>query len=140
MNEYALKKHDDLLVILRSVVCWLLNESKEGRKLVCKGFFGVGKWKKDRISKLKTFLTKAISQYTFKMHLKAIQKSNNKVIYCSILHNIAWFLLISIAFKCILNVYWLKKVFNFEIRSFYARAEHRRHLYLCFVFCILCTL
>ena len=54
--------------------------TKEGRQLVRKGFFGVGKWKKDRISKLKTFLTKAISQYTFKMHLKAIQKSNNKVI------------------------------------------------------------
>ena len=53
---------------------------KEGRKLVRKGLFGVGKWKKDWISKLRTFLTKAIIQYTFKMHLKAIQKSNNKAI------------------------------------------------------------
>ena len=68
-------------IIFSSDFYWKLQiKPKEGRKLVRKGFFGVGKWKKDRISMLKTFLTKAISQYTFKMHLKAIQKSNNKVI------------------------------------------------------------
>ena len=41
----------------------------------------------------------------------------------SIEHYITWMLLSSITFKCILNVYWIitlvKKVFNFEDRSFF---------------------
>ena len=51
-----------------------------------------GNEKKDRISKFSNYLTKATSQHTFRMHLEAILKSNTKVISCSILHNITWFL------------------------------------------------
>ena len=47
----------------------------------------------------------------------------NQAMLWSIEHYITLLLLFNIAFKCILNVYWpialLKKVFNFEIRSFF---------------------
>ena len=64
------------------------NDNKEEGKLMHKGFFGVGKCEKGRISKLRTSLTKATIQYTFKMHLKAVKKSNTIIISCSRLHNI----------------------------------------------------
>ena len=51
---------------------------KEGRNLVHKGFFGGGKWKKDWISKWRTFFTKIVSQYTIKMQSKAILKATFK--------------------------------------------------------------
>ena len=47
----------------------------------------------------------------------------NQAILLSLKYDITLVLLLSIAFECILNVYWLfallKKVFNFEIRSFF---------------------
>ena len=78
-------------VIVTSYKLLYRSQSVKGEgRLVRKGFFGVGKWKKDRISKLRLYITEVACQYTFKMHLKVILKGNFQVISCCALHNITY--------------------------------------------------
>ena len=53
LKGLSFKKLDDCSV---SSLEW-----KGGRRLVTKSFFGVGKWKKDRISKFRNYLTNELA-------------------------------------------------------------------------------